>query len=191
MNLYVSRWTRIQQKNTQTILNKLLECKDWDKDQAINNKKDYFFFMKFKSNKELYFNLASLIKEFISRNIILGTDLEHIESTLEGTSKQVMHYRRERDDKIVRAKKTSVFLEKGKLECEACNFNFENKYGFRGENYIEVHHTMPLSESDNGQITFLEDLVLLCSNCHRIIHRKEPWISVEDLKRLIEEERAA
>ena len=33
--------------------------------------------------------------------------------------------------------------------------------------------------------TKLEDLVLLCSNCHRMVHRSKPWLSIEGLKRII------
>ena len=36
-----------------------------------------------------------------------------------------------------------------------------------------------------GASTRLEDLCLLCSNCHRMIHRKTPWLSLKELKKLI------
>ncbi len=56
--------------------------------------------------------------------------------------------------------------------CAVCKFNFEEKYGNRGRNYIEVHHIKPLSEC-NGEHTVdpAIDMVCLCSNCHRMIHR--------------------
>ncbi len=32
------------------------------------------------------------------------------------------------------------------------------------------------------QTSKLEDLVLVCSNCHRMIHRKRPWLSATELR---------
>jgi putative restriction endonuclease len=42
-----------------------------------------------------------------------------------------------------------------------------------------------VSEIKPGEKTKNEDLALLCSNCHRIVHRKKPWLSVEKLSELI------
>jgi 5-methylcytosine-specific restriction enzyme A len=35
----------------------------------------------------------------------------------------------------------------------------------------------------------LADLALLCSNCHRMIHRTKQWLTVEELKKLVERQR--
>ena len=34
--------------------------------------------------------------------------------------------------------------------------------------------------------TSLSDLVLLCSNCHRMIHKKQPWLELHELIEIIE-----
>ena len=58
------------------------------------------------------------------------------------------------------------------LNCQACGFNFEKKYGELGKKFIEVHHLIPLYVENNDRIVNPEtDLVCLCSNCHRMIHR--------------------
>ncbi|WP_236906927.1 HNH endonuclease [Clostridium sporogenes] len=54
-----------------------------------------------------------------------------------------------------------------------------------GEDFIEGHHIKPVSELKEGEKTKVEDIVLLCSNCHKMIHRKRPWLSREKLKTLI------
>jgi len=92
------------------------------------------------------------------------------------------HIYRERDKKIIDKKKNQVLKENKKLECEACFFNFEAVYGDRGDGYIECHHKNPLADLLEEQVTKLDDLALLCANCHRIIHRYKPWISVDKLK---------
>ena len=57
--------------------------------------------------------------------------------------------------------------------CQACGFKFEKMYGDLGAGFIECHHLDPLSEREGQErLTTLEDLTVLCSNCHRMIHRR-------------------
>ncbi len=72
--------------------------------------------------------------------------------------------------------------------CMVCDFDFEEVYGELGKDFIEVHHTKPLSSLDEEIIVDPEkDLVCLCSNCHRMVHRKKDKIlSVEELKEIME-----
>lgn len=63
--------------------------------------------------------------------------------------------------------------------CQACKFNFKEKYGHLGEGYIECHHTDPLSERSESEwskelTTTVEQVLVLCANCHRMIHRRKP-----------------
>jgi 5-methylcytosine-specific restriction protein A len=118
-------------------------------------------------------------------NVFTSTEKTDLE-VFEGAPLFRRHLVRERKPEIIKAKKEMVRSSNGKLACEACDFNFAEVYGERGEDYIECHHHNPLSESE-GQKTKLEDLALLCANCHRIIHRSRPWISVSQLKEIINE----
>ena len=70
-----------------------------------------------------------------------------------------------------------------------CDFDFEEVYGELGKDFIEVHHTKPLSSLEHEvEVNPEEDLVCLCSNCHRMIHRNRNKImTVEELKKLMEE----
>ena len=94
------------------------------------------------------------------------------------------HRSRERNRKIVEKKKKSVLDTTGRLACEVCDFEFGERYGDRGIGYIEVHHLVPLAEA-GPTTTRVEDLAVVCANCHRIIHRKEPWLSPIEVKLLI------
>ena len=87
----------------------------------------------------------------------------------------------ERDPNVRRA-----FLRGKQLKCEVCGFDFEKVFGKPGAGYIEVHHKKPVSEGEH--ITDLNnDLVMLCSNCHKMIHRdKDHMLTVEELKRIID-----
>jgi hypothetical protein len=41
-----------------------------------------------------------------------------------------------------------------------------------------------LSEYIQGQKTKLQDLALVCANCHRMLHRRRPWLSIKELNHL-------
>jgi 5-methylcytosine-specific restriction protein A len=51
-----------------------------------------------------------------------------------------------------------------------------------GKSYIECHHLIPLSNFQVNKDTKLEDLALLCSNCHRMIHRDLSVTTVKEFK---------
>ena len=106
----------------------------------------------------------------------------------EGEEGQILtriHRYRERNTKLVKRKKERVLKENGTLSCEVCGFDFVEVYGDHGYGFIECHHTKPVSELKVGERTKISDLSLVCSNCHRMIHTKRPWLSVEGLKRMI------
>ncbi|NVK55892.1 MAG: HNH endonuclease [Alteromonadaceae bacterium] len=99
-----------------------------------------------------------------------------------------VHRYRERNAAIVKRKKASYLRYHGHLCCEACGFDFQVAYGKRGEGFIECHHTRPVSELISGQTTKLADLVLLCANCHRMIHASRPWWTVEKLREALRQQ---
>ncbi len=71
-------------------------------------------------------------------------------------------------------------------KCAVCGFDFEKTYGDIGRDFIEVHHIVPIHER-GGEYTVdpIKDLRPLCSNCHSMIHRRNPVYSIEELKALI------
>jgi len=99
----------------------------------------------------------------------------------EGRASLAAHYRRERNGKLRAAKIAHVLATGGRIDCDVCGFDFGAEYGELGEGFIEVHHILPLSVSGET-LTRLEDLALLCSNCHRMIHRARPWLTPGELK---------
>ncbi|MFC7754669.1 HNH endonuclease [Tsukamurella soli] len=101
----------------------------------------------------------------------------------EGRLLQRRHFVRERDKKLRRRKIAEFLKVHDRVHCQACGFDFEAVYGGRGQGYIEVHHTLPLHAADERQ-TELTDLVLLCANCHRIVHNKSPWLTFDELRAL-------
>jgi predicted HNH restriction endonuclease len=74
--------------------------------------------------------------------------------------------------------------------CQICGFNFEEIYGEIGRNFIHVHHITPIHQiSKNYIIDPLTDLIPVCPNCHSILHRYNPPITIEKLKTTIKKYR--
>ena len=70
-------------------------------------------------------------------------------------------------------------------QCAVSGFDYEKTYGNLGKFYIEVHHIKPLSSiGTESEIDPQKDLVSLCSNCHRMIHRSG-ILTVDELKERI------
>ncbi len=88
----------------------------------------------------------------------------------EGARKLRNHVYYERDARLVAKKKEQFVKANSSLHCELCGFDFGNTYGALGEGFIEVHHVVPVSRATERKTT-LEDLMCICSNCHRMLHR--------------------
>ncbi|WP_226619756.1 DUF3427 domain-containing protein [Cytobacillus firmus] len=74
------------------------------------------------------------------------------------------------------------------LSCLVCKFNFEDQYGELGKDFIHVHHLIPLHEiKDVYEIDPIRDLRPVCPNCHAMLHKRKPALSIEELKSLLEE----
>lgn len=73
------------------------------------------------------------------------------------------------------------------FNCKVCGFNFEKEYGERGKDFIEVHHLTPISNyEEETQVDYKTEMTVLCSNCHRMIHRdKNNPLSIEELKNIM------
>ena len=100
----------------------------------------------------------------------------------EGAVSQVLVNRYERDP---RNRKAAIAIH-GKI-CMACGFNFKAVYGELGNDYIVVHHLTPVSAMGEDYVVDPEmDLVTVCANCHAMIHMKNPPLSINELKKLLD-----
>lgn len=109
----------------------------------------------------------------------------------EGFKKTISVKVYERSSKLRQAA-IKAFTVNGVISCNCCNFNFDKFYGDKiGSGYIEIHHTKPIFKYEEQELQkFIKDaiknLVPVCSNCHRMIHRvwKHP-LEISVLKKSI------
>jgi hypothetical protein len=101
----------------------------------------------------------------------------------EGRERLRQHLRRERSSKLVREFKRNL----ADPSCSVCGFNFLRAYGEVGRGFIEAHHTKPVAELEPDEIVQVKDLISVCSNCHRMLHRRYPTMDCKSLRDLIAE----
>lgn len=119
-------------------------------------------------------DLDSFSKENEDLNLILAEGKK--------TSRFSTYY--ERDPKLRTA---AIKIHGTKCMVPNCSFDFEKAYGKRGKDFIEVHHVKPLSIEKSEHLTDpRNDMVVVCSNCHRIIHREHNHVlSIDEVGELI------
>jgi len=66
--------------------------------------------------------------------------------------------------------------------CEVCGMNFKEVYGDIGEKYIIAHHVNPIGSRKNASKTTLDGIALVCANCHDMLHRTDPPMSISELR---------
>ncbi len=72
------------------------------------------------------------------------------------------------------------------LRCAVCTFLFEDRYGALGQGFIHVHHLDPLGDAEEErEVDPIKDLRPVCANCHAMLHRREPPVSIEELRTLL------
>jgi hypothetical protein len=91
-------------------------------------------------------------------------------TAIEGNCKLAIHMRYERNSSLIKKIKNNALKSNPMLNCEACGFSFFERYGKLGQGFIEAHHNRPLSDTKETKTT-RKDINLVCSNCHKMIHK--------------------
>lgn len=110
---------------------------------------------------------------------IFLAEIETLEHLSEGGKKYIQTIKYERNTKN---RDAAIKIHGNK--CKACRFDFNEFYGKAIANdYIEVHHIKPLSTlKEEAKVNPETDLIPLCSNCHRMIHKENiSSISFEEI----------
>jgi len=197
--IHISRPDEVKFRNANGVNLKLGNFKHYDPDYEGEglkggSKLDKEVLNEFYGNRKSLKSIANKIKATVENASIVNKlynipneEDEDFHSVKEGKVIYKLHKLRERDSKINKKKKDDYLKKFGKLNCEVCDFDFHNFYGELGKGFIEAHHRIPLSDIDGESKTELKDLALVCSNCHRMLHRKIDTMSINDLKEKIKQ----
>jgi predicted HNH restriction endonuclease len=98
------------------------------------------------------------------------------------SSVEIIEQRRYRWHRLVERNSKGSYAAKNAhgYQCQVCAFSFEKFYGSVGRDFIEAHHLIPLSDLGlhEKRSYSTDEFAVLCSNCHRMIHR---WRDPSDL----------
>ena len=103
----------------------------------------------------------------------------------EGAESFKLHRILERDTTLAKKAKSKRLQETGELRCDVCDFSFIETYGELGEGFIEAHHTIPVAKLKGDRKTQINELSLVCSNCHKMLHVGNPILFINELKEII------
>lgn len=99
----------------------------------------------------------------------------------EGKTKKVLVNSYERN--TVARKKC---IEHFELNYQVCDFNFKDKFGDLGKDFIHVHHKIHIATIGNEySVNPLTDLIPVCPNCHSMLHKRKPTYSISELKAMM------
>ena len=73
--------------------------------------------------------------------------------------------------------------------CQACDLDFEERYGKIGKGFIEAHHLRTIASVEKGvAVTYdvAADFAVLCANCHRKIHRSDDPSNLKQFRELVQ-----
>lgn len=99
----------------------------------------------------------------------------------EGAVTKVLANRYERNPKA-----RQQCIEKLGCKCNVCGCDFSERYGELGEGFIHVHHIVPIGSIGKEYVLDpIKDLVPICPNCHYMLHRSNPPMKPEELKKLL------
>jgi len=108
----------------------------------------------------------------------------------EGKIQFRLHLTKERNRfLVIRVKQKWNREHNGQVHCSVCSFSFLETYGGIGKGVIEAHHTKPIALLTPDTIVTIADLVPACSNCHTMLHRHRPWLTVEELHTIFSEQK--
>ncbi|MCE4223416.1 hypothetical protein HCU64_06600 [Methylobacterium sp. C25] len=125
-----------------------------------------------------------------SRTILEGLGFVCVSDVDESSSEYTEGGRKWSEVQIITRNKglVSAAKEKYKTICRACGFNFEKFYGKIGIGFIECHHLNPVAKGlAQPKVVTVEEVTVLCSNCHRMVHTSDPPLTVEALQERISE----
>src|SRR5665647_118832 len=128
-------------------------------------------------NERKYWTLK-LENDFQNNNELTG---EFPEGKIVGRT----HKARERNFQVIKIAKENFKKLNGKLFCQICKFNYEKIYDEIGQHFFEGHHTIAVSEMPPEYRTKQEEIAMLCGNCHRMIHKRRPWLTMNQLSKVL------
>jgi hypothetical protein len=103
------------------------------------------------------------------------------ESDIEGTKTEVLQFRTKRSRKL---RDRAFHAAHG--VCCVCRQNYSAVLGGRGVRVLQVHHREQLAAREAPAVTRLDELAVVCANCHLLLHLDpKNALKVEQLQEML------
>lgn len=80
----------------------------------------------------------------------------------------------------------SAALAQADGRCAGCGKNYRRVAGGKGEKCLVVHHKKQLKDTDQPVETRVDDLAVVCANCHMMIHAdRDKALTIAQLRKLL------
>lgn len=133
-----------------------------------------------KKGREIYEKYFQLVKDDLAETIF-PDEVDIDKKYFEGKTKLVKVNSYERNQ-LARQECIQHFG----LNCQVCDFNFQEKFGELGRNFIHVHHLIDIATiGKEYSVNPKTDLIPVCPNCHAMLHKQKPAYSISELKKLM------
>ena len=134
-----------------------------------------------KERRKIYIKYNKLVKD-VEYNVVYPDELDSVIKYSEGKTKKILVNSYERNP---HARKKCI--DHYGLNCQVCDFNFHEKYGDIGKDFIHVHHIIDISTvGKEYDVDPINDLIPVCPNCHSMLHKKKPALSIQELKKKLQ-----
>jgi len=120
-------------------------------------------------------NNFSAIKTFLTIN-----DPESGLTALEGEFYFAERKFRQRNSKLIAAKK-----KQSNGRCSVCGIKFSEQYSGISRDCLVAHHVKPIGNRQEATETTLNDIDLLCPNCHSAVHTQNPPLTAAQLRKML------
>jgi len=87
---------------------------------------------------------------------------------------------RQRNRLLIEAKK-----KQSDGKCSVCGFDFKERYRGIEKDQLVAHHVKPIGQRRRASKTTLDQINLLCPNCHAAVHSEDPPLSADQLRKML------
>lgn len=134
-----------------------------------------------KKGRKIYEKFSELVKNDFAETVF-PDEVDSSKKYSEGKTRQVTVNSYERNP-LARQE----CIEHFGLNCQVCDFNFQEVFGELGENFIHVHHLIDISTiGKEYSVNPKTDLIPVCPNCHAMLHKQKPPYSISELKKILQ-----
>jgi 5-methylcytosine-specific restriction enzyme A len=140
----------------------------------------------FHGHRDTLKNEADLIKQlYLKPKSEEKSQVINLKNNLDSDFFYQFHKNRETDPLVIKVKKEMTLINSKSLKCEVCGFDSFAFYGELGNAIMEIHYQKESKKEPGLESSAMEDFIIVCCNCHRVLDKNFGLLDADDLKKII------